>query len=270
MLKTGIFLMGNTLALLIGVLRHITGPEYALSLFYLFPISFVTWYVGTIAGICISFVSALSWLTADLTMVSRFSSSYIPFINETFRLIVFIIITIVIGNLRSAQKTHFQLARTDTLTGISNRREFFECVNIEMNKSRRFGHPISIIFMDVDNFKQVNDIGGHNSGDALLCDVANTLKMNVRIVDTVARLGGDEFGILLPQAGEAASFWVATKLQGCLTVLAGEKKWPVAFSMGLATFEHMPDCAEKMVGKADDLMYQAKKDDLNKICRKTF
>ncbi len=270
MLKIGILIMACGLALLIGILRYITGPEYALSLVYLFPVTFVSWYMGTRAGICISAVCTLSWLTADLAMVEQFSGRYIPFMNEAFRLIVFIIIAIVIGKLQFANKTCFQHARTDALTGISNRRKFFECVNSEMDKARRFSHPISILFMDVDNFKAINDSYGHDSGDALLCDVANTLKMNVRIVDTVARLGGDEFGILLPETGVAASYWVATKLQDHLVSLAGDKNWPVAFSMGLATFEQIPDNAEKMVRKADYLMYQAKKDDSNKVCRKTF
>jgi len=111
-----LIILSFILSIMIGVIRFLTGPELALSLFYLFPIALVTWNVGRGAGIIISITSALSWLMADLMMLNSFSNIMIPFLNETFRLIVFLIITYIIFELKNALEKHKALAGTDPLT----------------------------------------------------------------------------------------------------------------------------------------------------------
>ncbi|MGD9151945.1 MAG: diguanylate cyclase, partial [Desulfobacterales bacterium] len=180
----------------IGVMRYLTGPELALSLFYLFPIGLASWYVGRWSGALLSFASALSWLIADLMMLKSFSNLLILFLNESFRLIVFLIVSYIISRLKTSLENHRQLARTDHLTGIHNRRAFFDLANLELNKARRYQMPISVLYLDIDNFKQINDRYGHQVGDQLLRLVAKTIKDHIRSVDVTARFGGDEFGIL--------------------------------------------------------------------------
>ncbi len=260
-----LIILSFILSIMIGVIRFLTGPELALSLFYLFPIALVTWNVGRGAGIIISITSALSWLMADLMMLNSFSNIMIPFLNETFRLIVFLIITYIIFELKNALEKQKELARTDPLTSVANRRAFFELANMELNKARRYRHPFSVVYIDIDNFKKVNDNLGHNVGDRLLCSVAKMIKQNIRVIDILARLGGDEFAILLSETGAEAASLVVRKLKNKLLSIMQGNGWPVTFSMGVVTFKIFPDSVDEMINVADSQMYAAKKKGKNRI-----
>jgi diguanylate cyclase (GGDEF)-like protein len=250
---------------LIGVIRYLTGPELALSLFYLFPIILGAWYVGKWAGVLLSMVSALSWLMADLAMLHAFSSILIPFLNETFRLVVFLIITLILVKLKNAIDTHKTLARTDSLTLVHNRRAFHDLAELELSKARRSQKPLSVLYVDIDNFKQINDRFGHQLGDALLGSVAKTIKSNIRAIDIIARLGGDEFAILLAETGSGAVALVARKLKEKLLGLKRNFNWPVTFSIGVVTFENPPGSVDQLIAAADAQMYFAKSNGKNRI-----
>jgi len=253
------------LAIVIGVIRYLTGPELALSLFYLFPIIVGTWYVGRWAGILLSFAGALSWLMADLAMMQAFSSTMIPFLNETFRLLVFLIITFLLVKLKNAIDTHKALSRTDSLTQVHNRRAFQDLADLELTKARRSKKPLSFLYVDIDNFKQINDHFGHRIGDTLLRSVAKTIKSNIRAIDIVARLGGDEFGILLAETGPGAVALVARKLKEKLLGLMQNYNRRVTFSIGVVTFETPPDSVDQLIDAADSQMYFAKNMGKNRI-----
>ena len=269
-LKPFLVIFSFILTIMIGVIRYLTGPELALSLFYLFPIALVTWNVGRRAGIIISVTSALSWLMADLMLLNSFSNIIIPFLNETFRLIVFLIITYIIFELKKALEKHKALARTDPLTLVANRRAFSELADMELNKARRYRHPFSVLYIDIDNFKEVNDRLGHNIGDRLLRSVAKTIKQNIRVIDIIARFGGDEFGILLSETGAEAASLVARKLKNKLLSIMQGNGWSVTFSMGVVTFEIFPDSVDEMIKVADFQMYSAKKKGKNRIQHKVI
>ena len=256
---------GIFLVLVIGVIRYLTGPELALSLFFLFPIALVTWQVGRWAGILISIASTLSWLVADLLMLGSFSNAFIPYLNETFRLVVFLIITHTVFELRTALENLRELAGTDPLTSVANRRAFHNLANMELNKARRYQTPISVLYLDIDNFKQINDNFGHPTGDKLLGAVARTIKNNIRAIDLVARLGGDEFGILLAETAADSAALVAEKLTKKLLELMQDNGWPVTLSVGAVTFEILPDSVDEMISTADSQMYIAKKHGKNRI-----
>jgi diguanylate cyclase (GGDEF)-like protein len=253
-----------TLALGIGAVRYLTGPELALSLFYLFPIGLATWYGGMWIGVFMSLISALSWLAADIMMLDSFSSILIPFLNETFRLIVFLVVTYIISRLKTTIDNHKKLARTDHLTGITNRRAFFDLANLELSKARRYQTPISILYLDIDNFKHINDQFGHHIGDRLLRSVAKTIKNNIRAIDVIARFGGDEFGILLAETGSESAALVARKLKEKLGELLQHNGWPVTFSTGVVTFEIIPVSIDEMIDAADAQMYLAKQNGKNR------
>jgi diguanylate cyclase (GGDEF)-like protein len=260
---------GLILVSAIGVLRYLTGPELALSLFYLFPIGLASWYVGRWSGVLMSFASAVSWLIADLMMLNSFSKSLIPYVNESFRLIVFLIFTYISSRLKASLDNHRQLARTDHLTGIYNRRAFFDLANLELNKASRYRTPLSVLYLDIDNFKQINDRYGHHVGDQLLRLVAKTIKDHVRAIDVTARFGGDEFGILLAETASGPASMVARKLQVQLIELMQHNGWPVTFSTGIVTFEIIPASVDEMLEAVDAQMYLAKKQGKNRTRHKT-
>jgi len=157
------------------------------------------------------------------------------------------------------------LARTDSLTQIANRRAFYELASTEINRAHRYKRPFTIVSMDLDNFKIVNDRFGHKIGDTLLCSVANTIQKNIRATDVVARLGGDEFTVLLPEIGAESARVVAHKLQKELLDTMQTNEWPVTFSMGVVTFNSAPATVDEMLKKADTLMYSAKQSGKNII-----
>lgn len=265
-----LLLMCIVLVLSIGGVRYVIGPEYSLSLFFLLPIIIAAWNEGRNAGRAISLFSIFVWLMADLGVLMTFSNPLIPYINETFRLTVFLLATGLVCDFKNVLETQRKLARTDPLTDLSNRRDFFEKAHAEMSRARRFGYPLSIVYMDIDNFKFINDHSGHIVGDHLLKMVACTVLKNIRNIDIAARFGGDELGILLSETDANGARKLAEKLNQKLKSKMREHDWPVTFSMGVATFQDISGNIEDMLNTADKLMYLAKHNGKDRIIHQVF
>ena len=254
-LLLGLFLL---LVVVIGWVRQLTGPEYALSFFYLLPIVAVTWLAGGAWGSAAALVSILSWLLADLAMIDRFTHTYVPWVNEAFRLSVFLFIVFVIARYKKVLDRHREMAMLDPLTRAANRRAFFHLAGTEIGRSRRYRHPFSVMVIDVDDFKRINDHFGHHVGDRLLIAVVRTIKQHVRAIDIVARFGGDEFVVLLIRTGEKAAGSISRKLRAQLIAAMRARQWDVTFSIGVATYCTVPDSVDETIRAADALMYQVK------------
>jgi diguanylate cyclase (GGDEF)-like protein len=160
--------------------------------------------------------------------------------------------------LRKALEKEKELARLDTLTGLANRRAFYEALEKERARTHRYGRPLTVAYLDVDDFKRINDSQGHAVGDMVLVTMAQTLRENLRVNDVVARLGGDEFAILLPETDVAAAEVVVRKIQDLLGKEMAAYGWPITFSIGVANFLDPPESLEMMIRTADELMYMAK------------
>jgi diguanylate cyclase (GGDEF)-like protein/PAS domain S-box-containing protein len=158
-----------------------------------------------------------------------------------------------------------ELARTDMLTGLSNRRAFYEALQMERARAARYGRPITLAYVDLDNFKRVNDTLGHAVGDELLVCVADLLRQTLRLSDTVGRLGGDEFALLLPETSPGSAESLLEKLRKILMDAMQVRSWPVTFSIGAATFLNNPPPLEQMIRAADELMYAVKKSGKNSV-----
>ena len=178
------------LVVLIGWLRFLTGHEFAFSFLYLMPIVAVTWMTGRQWGMVMSGVSAFSWLVVDLSMVDRFSHAYIPLVNEAFRFSVFMFVVFMIAKYKRILEIQKELAMSDPLTGIANRRAFRQFATVEIDRSRRYQLPFSVMLIDVDDFKPINDQFGHHTDDRLLTTVVETIKHHLRAIDIIARFGG--------------------------------------------------------------------------------
>ncbi len=161
--------------------------------------------------------------------------------------------------LQAALEAEKSMSRIDFLTNIPNRRTFYEAVESEAHRSRRYRRPMTLAYIDIDNFKSVNDICGHAAGDDLLKLVATTIQSAIRRTDTVARLGGDEFVLLLPETSSEAAAIVVAKLQPLLQEEARRHSWPVSFSVGVVTFMTPLESVDHMIKRADELMYEVKR-----------
>lgn len=162
------------------------------------------------------------------------------------------------------------LARFDSLTSVANRYYFVEMVETEMARSSRYGKPLSILMMDVDKFKEINDVYGHQAGDIVLQALCETCKMILREFDIVGRWGGDEFAILLPETPHTIAHQVAERLRGAFesTAVALEMHSPLHFSVsiGCASRNAKDDNLDTLLDLADKALYDAKRAGRNRVC----
>lgn len=160
-------------------------------------------------------------------------------------------------------------ATRDELTGLSNRRHFLEAGSLEVERSNRQASPLTVLFLDLDHFKQLNDSQGHVAGDLALKTVALALLRSTRITDLVARLGGDEFAVILAQAERGASEQAAHRLTRAVNVAAGA--FPgLSVSVGMACFDSPVPPVGDMLRAADTLMYGAKQAGGGTLVAKSF
>lgn len=252
------------LVLVVGTADFLTGFEISFSIFYLLPVMLTTWYVGMPAGIVLAVISAIVWLLVDLEG-HVYSHSAIPYWNMTVRFGFFLISLIILSRLKSAYEREKTLSTLDPLTGLLNSRAFQERANAEIERARRYSHPFTVAYIDLDNFKTVNDRFGHSTGNTVLRTVANTASGNVRATDIVARLGGDEFALLFPETGEDSARTALDKISSLVSVSLEKNGWPVTLSIGAVTFRKPPDSVDRMLKTADALMYAAKHDGKSRI-----
>jgi diguanylate cyclase (GGDEF)-like protein len=262
--------VASVMVILVGILNHIAGPQLALTIFYMISVALVTWFSERWIGFLFSILSTLTWLIADITSGATYSSSDIPYWNGVARLGSLFILTFVLSTLKSALKEEKETSRIDFLTGIRNRRYFIELVNMEINRARRYEHPFTVVCLDLDNFKTVNDRFGHTTGDILLRLVARTIRENIRVTDTVARLGGDEFAILMPETGRNVAEVIVQRVQKVNLDYMRKYGWPVTLSIGAATFASPPSTVDEMLRISDQLLYNAKNNGKNSIKYEVF
>ncbi len=251
--------VGLALVVLMGVLDYLTGPYLVFSIFYLLPVCLAAFFVGRRGGVLVSLAGAIASLLADLASAAFVVHPLVPYWNAVARLGVFLAFTYVLAELRSVLDREKELARTDALTGAANARCFIEVLNSEIKRSRRSHAPLTLAYLDIDDFKAVNDRSGHAAGDALLRQVAETIRRRLRATDVVARLGGDEFAILLPNTGQRQAETALEKVRQGLAEVGAGNGWQITFSIGAVTWAGADQTADELVRIADDLMYAAKR-----------
>ena len=263
--RTSAFAIGALCVLLVGTIDSFVGSGISLTVFYLSPICLVAWQGVRKDAVVISAFAALVWLAAEVMSEPPQAGRSILYWNALVRLGQFMLVTLIVVALRRSLDHERELARTDFLTGAANARAFYETAQTELERARRYGHPLTIAYMDVDDFKQVNDQFGHSAGDTLLRVVAESIREGLRTVDLVARLGGDEFVLLLPETGYEAGQIALRRIRRRLQDLVAQNGWPISFSIGAVTFAEPPASADELLKQADTLLYAVKVSNKNNI-----
>ena len=246
-----IFVVAMIAVAAIGWLDFVTGVRLSFGLFYLVPIAVATSYAGRSWGIAVAIACTVVSLIGDLAIET--GVGVIPFWNAAMRLGVFVVVVVVLAKLRAAHQLERRLARTDPLTGVANFRWFEEEAQREMYSSRRYGGPLSLAYLDLDDFKRINDERGHAAGDEVLRAVADALRTHLRPTDLVARIGGDEFVVLLPHTDRSGAEDALGRVQQDLVATRA-----ISFSVGVIQLDRAVGSIDDLLGRADEKMYAAK------------
>ncbi|ALC15880.1 putative diguanylate cyclase [Desulfuromonas soudanensis] len=244
----------------VGVFDLLSPDVVSHSFLYILPITFVAWFAGLRLGLALSLVCSALWSVNNVG-----GSLYISAWNVGSTLLFFFSSAAMIHKFRDMLTNEKILARTDPLTGAKNLRAFSELVEYDMLRAQRDRSPFSLAYLDLDNFKQVNDICGHSAGDELLTAIVTNIVANLRKTDVVGRLGGDEFAIFLPETDQPSAQVVLQKVNQELTKLMVHAECPTSFSMGVLTCEGGIHPLDKLIHYADTLMYEVKHSGKNNI-----
>lgn len=250
--------IGCTLGvLLIGVVDYSTGNEARVFPLYYLPIAVGALRVSRTAGLGLAALSSALWVLAMWWGGSAWSAELFIF-NTAMQTLSFGTIAILVANITSRFKDERDLSRTDILTSLPNSRAFHELAEVLVAGARRHGRPLTLAYIDLDNFKAVNDRQGHAQGDLALKRVAEVLRGATRASDVAARLGGDEFVLLMPDTGPEAALNVLQRIGDLIATEMKRSRWPITASIGALSFLEAPSTVEAAVQGADSLMYRVK------------
>lgn len=206
---------------------------------------------STIVGTAV----ALIWSASEMIITWPYFPIAAFVLNTFTRSVVFTVIGRVLVKLWRERK----FAYLDVLTGLANRLELLERLEVEQSRSERSGRPFSLLLIDIDHFKMLNDDFGHHVGDEALKVMADILRGSSRKMDVPARLGGDEFVLLLPETDKSSCDILVKRLEGSAQQTFAERSWPISISIGRTTNIGKNQDADMVLRLADENMYQAKK-----------
>jgi diguanylate cyclase (GGDEF)-like protein len=177
-------------------------------------------------------------------------------------------LSMLLDNLRARQKI-LSLAETDDLTGVPNRRFFRRQLTAEIERARVYNVPLSLLLLDVDDFKQINDTFGHVMGDVVLSEICGTIRETLRSPDWISRFGGDEFAVVLPHTDVAGATTVAERILSHvrdMAFMAADETGEIhtTVSIGIAQYQPSDGDFNDFVRRADDRLYEAKRQGKNR------
>jgi diguanylate cyclase (GGDEF)-like protein len=261
------FFIGAVLSIvLIGTLDALFGNQLSLQILYVIPIILAALLLSkkqTIALIII--LSALSNIIVASSYIMSVKTNELMLWRFTFQailislhLLIWVVLAYLIVAFKRSNLLLESMAIKDPLTGIANRKRFDESLAHEVIRSKRYGHILTLAYIDLDHFKQLNDNFGHAFGDQVLITIATAMHDLCRSTDTVARLGGDEFAIILPETNPASARIVLGRLLDFVRHFCITHQWPVSISMGVVSFVKSIETPIDAVKMADRAMYFAK------------
>jgi len=252
------------LTLVVYWVNAVTPPVGRFGILYTIPVLLVTWTEGLAWGIVFAvattvFREAIAWvqMPADTPMLWRVMNG----------LAYLAVLGVAMAGLQTLRRSQAQLARLvtqDSLTHVLNARAFADRLGQELDRNRRYPRPLALMYMDLDNFKVINDTHGHQTGDAVLRLVADAMRSSVRQADVVGRLGGDEFAVLMPETDAPLADAAAKRLVvGLRTVFKGTPT--VTASIGVVSCTVTDASTDDLLRRADQAMYDAKKSGKDRV-----
>jgi diguanylate cyclase (GGDEF)-like protein len=233
-------------------------PDLRLGILFVIPVVLAAWHDGIGWGIALALGTALLRFSVGIDQMPISTPLQVRILNEVAYLVVVAVAIAGMSRVRHSQAQLELLATHDPLTNVLNPRAFTRELSQELSRNRRYGRPLALIYLDLDDFKKVNDAHGHATGDAVLRLVADAMRAAVRAADVVGRLGGDEFGVLMPETDAVVAHAAASRLvAGIRTVFRGTPS--VTASIGVVAVAGTEAGTDELIRKADQAMYEAKR-----------
>lgn len=245
--------------LFIGWLDCVTN-DYALIILYLFPVFLTSWFAGTSIGFLFCILSIAARLAADFwsgSVFYRYPAVY--YWNIITEFAVLLLMSLLFSILKNTLDADKRRSKIDPLTGALNRSSFFEQAEHELNRARRHHRFFSVIYLDIDNFKKINEQFGYQTGDELLVVLASVLENSIRNYESLSRFSGDEFILLMPEADEEAALSYLSKIRSELKQAIKSKNWDAEISMCALVYLTAPNSVDEILRTADEIMYSVKK-----------
>ena len=249
----------------ISYIDYITGTRISLSVFYLIPVALALFLSGRTFGILTSILCSVIWLLQEDTEVFKPSDIYFTIWDLSIKIIFFLLFTLLIDTLLKALNRIKMLSFHDPLTKAANRRYFEEFSNNLIKRAFRDIVPLTLIYFDCDNFKELNDTFGHHAGDEALKKISNIVINNIRPDDIFARMGGDEFAMIIYGLSYENANNVIKRITDEINIEMGKNKWSITLSIGAVTYHIFNLTVDEMVKEADSLSYEVKKSGKNNI-----
>ena len=251
--------------LAIGTLDFASGVEVRVFPLYYVPLAVLAWRFGRAGATVATLLCGTSWLASNLLAGLEYTISATWVINTAMQTASFATVGLLIAVVRSSLIRERGVSRSDPLTEMLNRKGFYEEATRLVALCRRSGRPLTMAYIDLDNFKMVNDRLGHERGDDVLRTAADQLKAATRPSDVTARLGGDEFVVLFPELGGSEAGAALERIRSSLADALPSGPVPVSASIGAVTFTAPPKDIEDMVRASDAQMYTAKAAGRNRV-----
>ena len=251
---------------IIGSADQLTGFELWMSPLYFVPIASAAWSLGRAEASALGVFSTILWVVASCRSGLRASSGWYLFADVVVQLSAFSTVAWVISAHRTLFDREAKVSRVDLLTGLLNLRALHERAEIERSRLMRGGPPMTVAYLDLDRFKNVNDSSGHAVGDELLEVVGQTFRRLLRSIDLSARVGGDEFVLLLSGIGMSSAPAVLERIRATIESTMQSRGWPVTTSIGAVVFQGpTAPSVERMLACADAQMYRSKRKGGNRV-----
>ena len=243
----------------LGVADWLTGPQLAMGIFYLVPVAVVAWTTTRKWSLLTCVVAGATWGVADLAAMPGYHNAFIPVWNTVTRLATFVVVAVLLSHLRVMAEHERALSRTDYVTGASNSRYFLEAAASLFDRAGDQRMAVTLTYIDLDNFKAINDEYGHSAGNVALRRVVTALKDATRETDLVGRLGGDEFAVMFLSPVDADPRLVARSVITRVSDELARQHPPISFSAGAVTITDPSLDVDDALAAADSLMFSVKR-----------
>lgn len=260
-LRTGVkisfYLLVIAITAAIGCIDYVTGADVYVTSLYFVPLAIAGWRLGRTGALLTAMMAVLVWFLAMYFTAPHYSL-YVWLANILSQIIAFFTLALLVASLSESLERERNLSRTDYLTGLKNRRAFIEHASVALSICGRHGHPAALAYIDLNNFKQINDNLGHDQGDLILATFGRLIGACSRESDIAARLGGDEFAIFLPETNAENALALLERIRDAFAESDVGRNSGVTASMGLVIDQTARHALSDLLKYADQQMYEAK------------